>query len=232
MRACMVLLLLALAAGPAQAWVYIGSSCDGDTISISVSISHAAVWGITGMNLRWAPADTPAQQEMVLAQPFPVAATDDVQSFTVRVAAPIRERLLIYYTHFTGVNGEQLSGSDPACSWLSSYAICGELFLFRATIFDFGPQFAMEFNYCDPLFNGCGGSDLDLQGAPDWQSFVNTGRLVNVYGSPGVVQNPPCAMPGTGCPTVTRLEFENDPAGCAAVATESMTWGSLKSAYR
>jgi hypothetical protein len=182
------------------------------------------------MNVKWAPADSPTQQAFVLAEPIAVAATNDEQQFSIRVVAPMSGPLLIYSTYFTNADGEQVAGADYGCSWFASYAICGELFLFRGRIYDFGQ--GLSFTYCDPLFQGCGGFNLDIHGVTDWQSYVNTGRLVNAYGTPGSAWNPPCAMPGSGCPTVTRLEFEDDPAGCAALATENTTWGALKSVFR
>ena len=230
MRTCTIVMLLALAAVPARAWVAIGSHCEGDTISIGVGISHAAAWGVANLNVKWALADSPTQQSFVLEEPIAVAATDDEQHFSIRVAAPFSGRLLIYSTYFTNADGEQVAGSDYGCSWFASYAICGELFLFRGRIFDFGH--GLTFTYCDPFFDGCGGFNLDIHGVSDWQSYVDTGRLVNAYGTPGWFSSPPCAEPGSGCATVTRLEFENDPAGCAALAIETTTWGTLKSVFR
>ena len=231
-RTCLMVLLALAIVAPAQAVVYTGASCDGDTIAVEVFISSAANTGVTGLNLEWAVAETPGQRTMVLVQPIPVAATNDDQRFTVRVAAPMTETLLVYFTYFTNAAGERVPGSDPGCSWFSAYAICGEIFMFRARIFDFRPAFGMDFDYCDASYQGCSGFDPDLTQAPDWASFVNTGRLVNAYGLPGAVQNPPCAMPGSGCPTVTRLEFEDDPAGCTALDARGVTWGALKGAYR
>ncbi len=216
----------------ANARVVTSASCVRDSIEVVVHIDYAAYYGVVGMNLEWSMIGDCGPRVAVAAPAVPVAATDDDQVLVVRVPVPVRDRILRFYTVFTDANGNRVAGADAGCSWFSDYAACGEGMAFRARLFDWG--FGLIVDFCDDqCWLLCSSSGLDLWRVEStWRSFVNTGRLVNVYGEPGMAEHPPCGMPGVPCLSVTRLEFENDPAGCSAVKEETWSWGALKSQYR
>jgi len=66
-----------------------------------------------------------------------------------------------------------------------------------------------------------------VDATPGWESFVDTGSLVNVYGEVFVD-----GMPGASRLVVSRVVLETDAAGCDAVSSGFSNWGSLKATYR
>ena len=60
-----------------------------------------------------------------------------------------------------------------------------------------------------------------------WESLVNSGQVVNVYGEAYVN-----GIPGGTYLKVSRVEPVVDASGCDAVSEEMNSWGSVKATYR
>ena len=232
MRIILAVVAILCICNVAYGFVYTSAECVGDSIEVQVRLDYAAYYGVAGLNLEWTMVGECGARVPVPGVPTRVAATNDEQLLVLRVPAPVRDRILRYYTVFTDANGNRVAAADPGCSWFSDYATCGEGMAFRARLYDFGAGLYIDF--CgSQCWLPCSSSSLALSRVePTWHSFVNTGRYVNVYGEPGTAEHPPCSMPGAPYLTVTRMEFETDPTGCNAVPEEVRSWGAVKGLYR
>lgn len=232
----MAILLLGATGAPCDTvtWVASGATAVGDSVRINVTVAGGTA--LAGMSVvveadMLGACDAAA---IVTPVPAPIAAQDAEQSFRFMVKPAEAGRIYFYRAKLVDAGGGILPAPTSPYHANGSYKSCGEGIVARGMLVSWllpGPQGAAILNCAGQCWATCGPMIVLPADTSAWMPHVDSGQVLDLYGE---VMPPPTlwTMPGTPCLVIERIAPVTDPAGCAAVAEERATWGSVKALYR
>jgi hypothetical protein len=221
-----------LVAAPARAQVGLGAYCEGDSVHIHVAVyMNSFIEDATGHGIIVVAylMGTCGTELVVTPEPLPMPAFMTSGDFEFVVANPDPERYYMYQAR--GVDPEGNTYTLPWGGDVSTVGFCGgpDAIAARGYLHAVSPGY----HELEPCPDSCwyatpSACAVDLgMAAPGWESLVDSGQLVNLYGLAVADM-----MPGAPCVIVSRVEPETGALGCATVAVVRSTWGALKATYR
>ncbi len=215
-------------------WMSCGVGAAGDSLRLSIEVVGGTAFADQTVVVTARLVGSCAAAAIVSPAPLPIAAVDTPQEFSFKIRPPESNRIYFYQAQLQDQGGNLTPAPGHAQRPNAAYASCGEALVGRGTLgFWPCPVLGVE---CLSLCPGqcweeCG-SAVDLPAdRSSWEGYLNTGQVLDFY---GYLTGPwtPSTMPGTPCMVVTRMAPVADPNGCAGVATDQTSWGSLKATYR
>lgn len=232
----MAILILGATGAPCDTitWVASDAVAVGDSVRIDVTVGGGTA--LAGMSVV-VEADMLGacdDASIVTPVPAPIAAEDAEQSFRFMVRPAEAGRIYFYRAKLVDAGGDIAPAPTHPYYANGAYVSCGEGLVVRGTLSSWlfpGPQGAAIIDCAGQCWASCGTMIVLPFDTSAWMPHVDSGQVLDFYGE---VMPPPTlwTMPGTPCLTISRIAPVTDPAGCAAVAEEQATWGSVKALYR
>ena len=204
---------------------YVSAYCDGDSLYLGLASADGYdTPQFLNVEARIVGSCEPAVR--INPEPLPwFEGTFGIEQYSLTLVPFSEDRYVEYrlYREDSDGNRYPVPSSGDAASW--DYNACSPEAVFgRGTIVGSPPlyQFIPCGDHCWVAM------DLSFELAEEGSlAYVNTGEIVNVYGTAQVSSMPPGSWFD-----VTKVRKEYDPDGCDAVAVESSSWGGLKARYR
>lgn len=227
--------LLATAAhGDEATYVSSGAAADGDSVRI-----HCTVLGSTRLADRSLVVEARLLgdcEDVAVVTPvaLPIAADDAEQHFVFTIRPALAGRVYFYKARLVDGAGNLASTPGSVIHPNGSYVSCGEGLIARGLLNTWlcsPAEFPCFLACADQCWAACPTNIAFPLDTAAWAPYVNSGVVVDLYGT---VARPWSLwdMPGTPCMEVTRIAPVTGPAGCAALAQESTSWGAVKARYR
>jgi hypothetical protein len=215
-------------------WMSCGALAVGDSVRIHVTVVGGTQFADQTVVVTAAMLGSCSSETVVSPAPLQVAAVDTPQEFSFAVRPGDLQRTYLYQAKLQDDSGNLTVAPGNAQYPNASYESCGEGLVTRGTLgFWPCPVPGVEcLSVCpEQCWPECGQSVQFPSDRSSWESYFNTGQVLNFY---GYLTGPwtPSTMPGTPCMVVTRIEPAADPVECTEVPTETTNWGSVKAAYR